>query len=66
MAEIHTLVDGLAAQGVAVLLASSSAEEVMRLADRVVVVRDGRRIAEYEVGRITRDDLIAATLGGAL
>ncbi|MEV6350126.1 sugar ABC transporter ATP-binding protein [Actinoplanes sp. NPDC051851] len=66
MAEIHTLVDALAARGVAVLLASSSAEEVMRLADRVVVVRDGRRIAEYDVDRITRDDLIAATLGGAL
>lgn len=66
MAEIHSLVDGLTGQGVAVLLASSSAEEVMRLADRVVVVRDGRRIAEYQVDRITRDELIAATLGGAL
>ncbi|BCY12378.1 sugar ABC transporter ATP-binding protein [Actinoplanes sp. L3-i22] len=66
MAEIHTLVDALAAEGVAVLLASSSAEEVMRLADRVVVVRGGRRVAEYRVDAITRDDLIAATLGGAL
>ncbi|MEU4557663.1 sugar ABC transporter ATP-binding protein [Actinoplanes sp. NPDC023936] len=66
MAEIHSLVDRLAGEGVAVLLASSSAEEVMRLADRVVVVRDGRRIAEYRVDRITRDELIAATLGGAL
>ncbi|BBH71118.1 ribose import ATP-binding protein RbsA [Actinoplanes sp. OR16] len=66
MAEIHALVDRLAGEGAAVLLASSSAEEVMRLADRVVVVRDGRRIAEYEVDRITRDELIAATLGGTL
>ncbi|WP_433825267.1 sugar ABC transporter ATP-binding protein [Actinoplanes sp. CA-015351] len=66
MAEIHALVDRLAGEGVAVLLASSSAEEVMRLADRVVVVRDGRRIAEYQVDRITRDELIATTLGGAL
>jgi ABC-type sugar transport system ATPase subunit len=66
MAEIHTLVDALAAEGVAVLLASSSAEEVMRLADRVVVVRNGRRVAEHRVDHITRDDLIAATLGGTL
>ncbi|SNR64205.1 ribose transport system ATP-binding protein/rhamnose transport system ATP-binding protein [Actinoplanes regularis] len=66
MAEIHTLVDALAAEGVAVLLASSSAEEVMRLADRVVVVRDGRRVAEHRVDDITRDELIATTLGGAL
>jgi ABC-type sugar transport system ATPase subunit len=66
MAEIHSLVDELAGRGVAVLLASSSAEEVMRLADRIVVVRDGRRLAEYQADRITRDELIAATLGGAL
>ncbi|MEV6300509.1 sugar ABC transporter ATP-binding protein [Actinoplanes sp. NPDC051861] len=66
MAEIHGLVDELAGRGVAVLLASSSAEEVMRLADRVVVVRDGRRVAEYDVDLITRDELVAATLGGAL
>jgi len=66
MADIHTLVDALAAGGVAVLLASSSAEEVMRLADRVVVVRDGRMIAEYGIGSITRDELVAVALGGAL
>jgi ABC-type sugar transport system ATPase subunit len=65
MADIHALVDGLAAAGVAVLLASSDADEVMRLADRVVVVRDGRTVAEYDIDRITRDDLLAVALGGA-
>ncbi|MBW8481204.1 sugar ABC transporter ATP-binding protein [Actinomadura parmotrematis] len=66
MADIHVLIDALAEQGVAVLLASSSAEEVMRLADRVIVVRDGRPVAEYEIEKITRDELIAAVLGGGL
>ncbi|GLZ06128.1 ribose import ATP-binding protein RbsA 1 [Actinomadura sp. NBRC 104412] len=66
IAEIHTLVDGLAAQGVAVLLASSSVEEVMRLADRVIIVRDGRMVAEHEIAKVTRDDLVAAVLGGDL
>ncbi|GAA2614647.1 sugar ABC transporter ATP-binding protein [Paractinoplanes durhamensis] len=66
MADIHTLVDGLAAAGVAVLLASSDADEVMRLADRVVVVRDGRTIAEYDIDRISRDELVAVALGGAI
>lgn len=64
MADIHALVDGLAEAGVAVLLASSSAEEVMRLADRVVIVRDGRMLAEHDVSDITRDELIAAAMGG--
>ncbi|MEU4088978.1 sugar ABC transporter ATP-binding protein [Streptomyces aureus] len=64
MADIHTLVDELAGRGVAVLLASSSAEEVMRLADRVIVVSGGRTVAEHDVTAITRDELVATALGG--
>ncbi len=66
MADIHALIDALAEQGVAVLMASSSAEEVMRLADRVIVVRDGRTVAEHEIDGITRDELVATVLGGEL
>ncbi|MFD6919220.1 sugar ABC transporter ATP-binding protein [Streptomyces sp. NPDC059944] len=64
MADIHTLVDELASRGVAVLLASSSAEEVVRLADRVIVVRGGRTVAEHEITAVTRDELVATALGG--
>ncbi|MFD9429680.1 sugar ABC transporter ATP-binding protein [Streptomyces sp. NPDC060002] len=64
MADIHTLLDDLASRGVAVLLASSSAEEVMRLADRVVVVSAGRMVAEHDITAITRDELVATALGG--
>ncbi|MEV6162118.1 sugar ABC transporter ATP-binding protein [Streptomyces sp. NPDC052052] len=64
MADIHRLIDDLAARGVAVLLASSSAEEVMRLADRVVVVSAGCTVAEHDVTAITRDELVATALGG--
>jgi ABC-type sugar transport system ATPase subunit len=66
MADIHALIDSLAEEGVAVLLASSSAEEVMRLADRVIVVRGGRVVAEHDISTITRDELVAAVLGGEL
>ncbi|MFJ8105678.1 sugar ABC transporter ATP-binding protein [Streptomyces sp. NPDC096132] len=64
MADIHALLDDLASRGVAVLLASSSAEEVMRLADRVVVVSAGRVVAEHDITAITRDELVATALGG--
>ena len=40
--EIHKLVRGLAAQGVAVIVVSSEAEEVLALADRVMVMHEGR------------------------
>ncbi|MGW2049622.1 sugar ABC transporter ATP-binding protein [Streptomyces sp. NPDC001858] len=64
MSDIHALVDDLASRGVAVLLASSSAEEVMRLADRVLVVSAGRTVAEHDITAITRDELVATALGG--
>lgn len=64
MAEIHQHIDDLVKQGAAVLLASSSAEEVMRLADHVVVVRGGRIVARRDITDITRDELVALTLGG--
>ncbi|MCJ0869640.1 sugar ABC transporter ATP-binding protein [Streptomyces sp. AP-93] len=64
MADIHTIIDDLAGRGVAVLLASSSAEEIMRLADRAVVVRSGHVVAEQDIARTTRDELVSTALGG--
>ena len=40
--EIYGLIERLVAEGMAVLLISSEMEEVLRLADRVVVLRRGR------------------------
>ncbi len=40
--EIYALIERLVAEGMAVLLISSEMEEVLRLADRVVVLRRGR------------------------
>ncbi len=46
-AEIYRLLRGLADAGVGILLASSELPEVLGLADRVLVMRDGRLIAEF-------------------
>ncbi len=64
-AEIYELVDRLVADGAAVLLASSDVDEVVRLADRIVVVRSGRVVAEHRVADVTRADLVSITVGGA-
>ena len=50
-ADIYSIIRGLADAGVAVLFASSEMEEVLRLADRVIVFHGGR-IA----GELSRDD----------
>jgi ribose transport system ATP-binding protein len=55
--EIYALIRRLAARGVAVVLVSSEVPEVLGLADRVLVVRDGRVVreapaAELDEGRV--------------
>jgi ribose transport system ATP-binding protein len=40
--EIHQLVDQAAAQGAAVVVASTDTDEIVRLAHRVLIMRDGR------------------------
>jgi ribose transport system ATP-binding protein len=55
--EIYALIRRLAGQGVAVVLVSSEVPEVLGLADRVLVVRDGRVVHtgpsdELDEGRV--------------
>jgi len=52
-AEIYALVEELTARGHAVVLASSDLPEVMRLADRVIVLREGVQAGELRGGDIT-------------
>jgi ribose transport system ATP-binding protein len=55
--EIYALIRQLAADGVAIVLVSSEVPEVLGLADRVLVVREGRVVrtapgAELDEGRV--------------
>jgi rhamnose transport system ATP-binding protein len=50
-AEVHRILDGLVADGMAVLMISSELPEVLGMADRVLVLREGRMTAE-----LTRDE----------
>ena len=51
------IVDGLRRQGVAIVFVSHHLDEVMRLADRAIVLRDGRR-----TGELARAELDRATI----
>lgn len=62
-ADIHRLIDGLAERGTAVLLATSDFEEALRLADQVAVVHAGRIVALKGIADVTRDELVALTVG---
>jgi ABC-type sugar transport system ATPase subunit len=62
-AEIHTLVDELAAQGNAILLISSELPEVLSLSRRILVLRAGRVVGELSRERATQDTLLRLMAG---
>ncbi len=64
-AEIQGLIDELAGEGLGVLLISSELEELTEGGDRVVVLRDGRTVAELPREAATQDAIMAAMAHGA-
>jgi ABC-type sugar transport system ATPase subunit len=60
---IYELIAQLADQGVATLLISSDAEELLGLAHRILVMRAGRVVAELDGERATEDQLLRAAFG---
>ncbi|MET3616357.1 ribose transport system ATP-binding protein [Rhizobium aquaticum] len=62
--EIYDIILQLARDGAAVLLISSSLQETLALADRIMVIHDGHCVMEAPKKSWTYDDLLAATLSG--
>jgi ABC-type sugar transport system ATPase subunit len=61
---IYELLKGLAESGMAVLLISSEIEEILGLAHRVLVVRTGRIVAEFEGDAAEEESIMRAAFGG--
>jgi ABC-type sugar transport system ATPase subunit len=57
---IYDLITALAADGMGVLLISSELEEVLGLAHRVLVMRGGRIVAEFDGRTVTEDAVMRA------
>lgn len=61
--DIYRMLRTRAAEGAAVIVATSDSEEVVQLADRVIVLSRGRAVAEMVGGEISAD-LLANAVGG--
>jgi ribose transport system ATP-binding protein len=59
-AEIQSLIDELADDGLGVLMISSEIEEITEGSDRVTVLREGRTVTELSRDEITQDAIIRA------
>ena len=62
-AEIHALIDELAAAGSAVLLISSELPEVLHLSTRIIVLRNGRIAGELPRAQATQAALMRLMAG---
>ena len=62
---IYELIESLAAEGLAVLLISSEHEEVLGLAHRVLVMRGGRIVAEFDEQTMSEDAVLHAAFATA-
>jgi rhamnose transport system ATP-binding protein len=62
-AEVHRLLDKLVAEGLAVLMVSSELPEVLGVADRVLVLREGRITAEFTRTEADEDAIMRAATG---
>ncbi len=62
-AEVHALLQRLAAEGVAILMISSELPEVLQNGDRILVMREGRLTAEYDRAQASEERIMAAATG---
>jgi len=63
--EIQALINELAGSGLGVLMISSELEELVEGSSRVVVMRDGRAVAELRGADISQDNIIHAMAEGS-
>jgi ribose transport system ATP-binding protein len=64
-AELYQLISELAATGVAIVLVSSEIPEVLGLSDRVLVLREGRVLADRPSSSLTEADVLDVILEGS-
>jgi ABC-type sugar transport system ATPase subunit len=59
-AEIYRLIDEMAHRGLGILFMSTEIPEILGIADRILVMREGQITAEFARGEATQEKLVAA------
>jgi rhamnose transport system ATP-binding protein len=62
-ADVHRTISHLATQGLTILLISSELPEILGMSDRVLVMREGRLVAELSRAEATQERVIQAAAG---
>ena len=62
--EIYRMIDDLAKSGVSILIISSDLPEIMTIADRVCVMREGRIVADLDIADASQEIIASYAAGG--
>jgi rhamnose transport system ATP-binding protein len=57
------LMDQLASEGIAILMISSELPEVLGMSDRILVMREGNIVAEFQ-SKVATQEIVAAAMMG--
>ena len=61
--EIYKILEKLAENGTSVIMVSSDLQELLRVSQRIIVMRKGEVFTEFSSGRITQEDVLMAESG---
>ncbi len=62
-AEVHQIINELAAQGLGLILISSDMPEVLAMSDRILVMREGRQMGIFGRKEASQEIILAAAMG---
>jgi ABC-type sugar transport system ATPase subunit len=58
--EVYALLNGLAEEGLAIIIVSSDLPEVLAITDRIIVFKEKRIVGNFQRGRATQEDVMQA------
>lgn len=61
--EIYELINEFKAKGLSIILISSDMPEILGMSDRIVVMHEGRIMAEFDRAEVTQEKIMAAAVG---
>lgn len=62
-AAVHAFMRELASQGLAVIMVSSEIPEIIGMSDRIIVMREGRQVAQIDQQHVTPEKLVRSAAG---
>ena len=62
-AAVHGFMSELVKNGLAVILVSSELPEIMNMSDRILVMREGHMVAEFDAKAVSAEEIVAQAAG---